>query len=139
MSNIRIQNINNKICFGKTDNAPKAQVPAESKPDSVTLNKKSEPPKITILQAIFPFTMTNEQIKQINESKKLPENLCFIYQDWSQFRGHKFELPFYSINLDIGYLPNKTKFLPEGYMVVRDFYGAPEARKILKPEELNKF
>lgn len=132
MLKIRTQNLNNKIYFGYTDNTSKAQKPIETKPNSVTLNKKSDPAKVTALQIIFPFTITDEQIKHINETKKLPENLCFVYQDWSRFRGHKFELPFYSINLDIGYLPNKTKFLPEGYMVVRDFYGVPEARKILE-------
>jgi len=132
MYSIKIQNINNKPYFGSTDKTSKAQSPVATKSDSITLNKNLKPPKITPLQAIFPFTMTDEQIKQINEAKMLPENACFVYQDWSQFRGHKFERPFYSIHLDIGYLPNKTKFLPEGYMVARDFYGVPEARKILE-------
>jgi hypothetical protein len=132
MRNIKIRNINNKVCFENTDKTPKAQSPIEPKTDSVNLNKQPEPPKITTLQSVLPFMITNEQIKQINEAKMLPKNVCFVYQDWSHFRGHKYERPFYSITYSSAPLPNKTQILPDGYVVIRDFYGTPEARKILE-------
>lgn len=122
-----------RISFGNSKNIqvePNKSI-GRSKPDSIEINNKIEPPELTALQIIF-NTFTDEQIAQINKAKMLPENACFIYQDFSRTRGHKYEDPYYLIGLRIIKIENRERILPEGYEVKRDLLSGVKAVKIKK-------
>ena len=83
-----------------------------SKIDTVEIKNNEEPPEISNTRLIF-GTLKDEQINQINKSKKLPHNGKFVPNGYG---GYRIAANF--INLTIG-----TRKLPEGFEVRKDVMG----------------
>lgn len=120
-TNIRINPRFNIISF-KQDSAKvvgNSIKPQEQ--DSVTLENKVEPPKISNMQ-LFLGDITDQQIAQINKAKMLPENARFEAVYAAGGRGGLLMDPYYEINLYVPYMPTfykETRILPSGYEVVK--------------------
>ena len=83
--------------------------------DKLELSEKKqlpEPPQISRTRLFFD-RLTDEQIKQVNESKKLPENAKFIMNG---FGGYTMENNFFNFRAG-------TRDLPAGFEVKKDIFG----------------
>lgn len=85
----------------------------EAPSDSLELgNKKSEPPKISRLRLMFNY-LSDEQVKAVNESRRLPDNGKFV----SKVGGG------YTISNNFFGFRAGTKELPVGFEMKRGFLG----------------
>ena len=112
----------NKTAFKSTSQTPvqtQTQTPEitfkqELKKDVVELDKPEDltPPEIGMLRLGTGF-LTDEQVAQINKTKKLPSNAKFVPNAVGQYRiVNNF------INLTVG-----TQTLPEGFEVKKNILG----------------
>lgn len=83
--------------------------------DKIDLSEKTkqlEPPQISRTRLFF-GRLTDEQIKQINEAKKLPENAKFVMNG---FGGYVITNNFFNFRAG-------TRDLPAGFEVKKDIFG----------------
>lgn len=85
---------------------------AKNEVDAFVKETKAETPKISFARLMF-SRLTDEQIKAVNESKKLPENAKFVQNG---FGG-------YTIQNNIANITPGTRDLPVGYELKKNFLG----------------
>lgn len=123
----------NAIAFKQGQNQPiNSELSAQTKPDSFV---KSQDVKSTKPSDKKPFyaTLSDKQIKEVNETKKLPGNLRFVYVDTQMARsGEAWREPYYMVTNPLPFLEKGTANLPEGYEVVKSSLGHIKAIKIEK-------
>lgn len=129
---MQINKINlNNICF-RQNSSSGANVSLEKPTDSFEQQKPIEPSKMNDWQLIF-NTISDEQIEQINKSKKLPEKYKFLYVNTQLPRqGAPWQEPYYTIIHPLPFIKKGTSTLPEGYKVQKNKYGKLEVVKINK-------
>lgn len=122
------------MSFNGIDKAePKTQ--SMGKSNSVDSFEKKEEVKAPIISSFRAFAglYTDEQVAQINKSKKLPDNLRFVYIDpmlWKN--GQVWREPYYRIsvyNIHNPITKNGTTDLPEGYEVRKSHINGTSAVK----------
>lgn len=74
--------------------------------------------------------LSDEQIKQINESRMLPENAHLIWVPSGKNKGQYRENSYYRIALVGSGAKNPKRILPENYMVVRMPLGTTRVIKV---------
>jgi len=134
MFNLQVKNNPNfnSIPFGSNNNSEcNAQYyVASSEKDSFENNAGIKSPSISNLHA-FAGIFTDEQIAQINKSKKLPENLRFVYIDPLKWQyGQPWREPYYRICIHNPITDKGTPNLPEGYEVKKSLLVGTCAVKI---------
>jgi len=107
-----------RISFAKKVEAPEDTEISiiDLEPDSVEISNKAsvetEPPKIGIIRLVF-GRLSNEQIKQVNESGMLPKNAKFVMTGQGTF----------VIRPNFLNVVPGTRKLPEGFEVKKDVLG----------------
>ena len=113
--------INSIPSFSSVSKTSFKQAPAEAAPtktetaqDAIELSTKEKPqaPAISTARLLF-GRLTDEQIKQVNESKQLPENAKFVMNG---FGGYSITNNFFNFRAG-------TRQLPEGFEVKKDIFG----------------
>lgn len=118
MSSVNIINLNSRI----TNNVPKLKEneinfkssDSANQQDSVEIAKRQnvEPPRISTVRLMFNL-LTDQQIEQINKSRRLPDNAKFIMSGYGRFNIAN---NFFGIRVG-------TQTLPEGFEVKKDVLG----------------
>lgn len=122
----------NNIVFGEAKKVESQKKVKSLVPDSFVSKEEIKPPEIPNWRA-FAGVFTDEQIAQINKSKKLPENLrfCWVNPLAARTSGGLVD-PYYKICMYIPYVNEGTRDLPEGHIVIKEFIGGVRAVKIDK-------
>lgn len=101
---------------------------AESSNDTF-IKENKKPPVIENWQLELGI-ISDEQIKQINKSRMLPENACLIWVPAGQNKGSYREDSYYKIVLVSSGTKNPKRILPENYMVIKTSLGKIKAVKV---------
>lgn len=114
--------------------------PAKSGPDFCAKeindsfeSKNQSPPQISNLQ-ILSSIITKEQVAQINQTRKLPDNLCFKLVPGNRFVSDYRHYPHWRIVIKTqlnagGKSEKQTNVLPDGYIVKNDLVRGLEVVK----------
>ena len=104
-----------KVIEMQTVVEPKVDTTPEMPADKVEISstkKEVQPPQISNSRLFFKV-LTDEQISQINEAKRLPDNAKFIMNG---FGGYTISNNFFNFRAG-------TKVLPEGFEVRKNIFG----------------
>lgn len=141
-NNVEIKNKVKPAVFTAKLNTNVKNEPTVEGSDAFVKTNSIEPPDVKPSQYSWwgYLNLTQEQIKQINKAKMLPENLRFVYNA-GRLSGMA---PFYEIvpkgdrksielkNNGIKINPKGTRELPEGYIVTKNILGTCRAVQIKK-------
>jgi len=103
---------NKIISFRNSSETTEAKKTDNIKKDSIEINKKPEPPKISFIRALF-SVLNDEQIDELNKSRKLPENCKFVFNG-----AGGYTITPNVLNLSLG-----TRTLPGDFEVKKNVLG----------------
>ncbi len=112
--------VNQTKAIETVKNEPKAETlktvkSNEPQKDTVTISGKENAPEIAMMRVLCHY-LTDEQIRQVNETGYLPANAKFIPNNAEQPTG-------YNITYNIFNVSEGTRKLPQGYELQRDVLG----------------
>lgn len=132
-SQIKINPKFNTIAFCQAQSqSNKGDSALQTKPDSFEKSKDVESAKPSDKKSFY-ATLSDKQIKEVNETKKLSGNLRFVYVDTQRARsGEAWREPYYMVTNPLPFLETGTVDLPQGYEVKKSYLGKTEVVKIEK-------